>query len=210
MIFNEHSNLEGKHAFLAPSNPAWLNYDEIKLIDRFQNRYAQEMGTVLHALACDLIKDKITLAKTDKKLISVELQRAGIPRHTFDVDFLYPNFMSYVNDAIGFRMEPEVVLRYSDHCFGTTDAIKYQPGFLRIHDYKSGITPAHPEQLMIYAALFCLEYKDQLNLNLSNMEFELRLYQYDMSMILNPPSQKIREIAEIIVKEDNILNKCII
>lgn len=208
MIFNEHSNLVGKHAFMAPSNPAWLNYDDEKLVERFQNRHAQEMGTILHALACDLIKEKITLAKTDKKLLSVELQRAGISRSTFDVDFLYPNFMSYVNDAIGFRMEPEVVLRYSDNCFGTTDAIKYQPGFLRIHDYKSGTTPAHPEQLLIYAALFCLEYKDQLNLNLNDMEFELRMYQYEMSAIFKPTGQDVRKVAETIVKHDNILNKC--
>ena len=32
---------------------------------------------------------------------------------------------------------------------------------LRIHDYKSGITPAKMDQLMIYAALFCLEYKKE-------------------------------------------------
>lgn len=208
MIFNEHSKLAGKHAFMSPSQPSWLNYDEATFVARYQNRYAQEMGTLLHALACDLIKEKITLAKSDKKLISVELQRAGISRSTFDVDFLYPNFMSYVNDAIGFRMEPEVVLRYSDNCFGTADAIKFQNNFLRIHDYKSGVTPAHPEQLMIYAALFCLEYKDQMNLNLNDMQFELRLYQYDMSMILNPTPQDIRKIADTIVKGDNILNKC--
>lgn len=205
MIYNEHSNLAGKHAFLAPSNPAWLNYEDGYLLDRYKNRHAQEMGTLLHALACDLIRNNITLAKTDKKLLSVELQRAGIDRSLFDVDFLYPNFMSYVNDAIGFRMEPEVVLRYSDNCFGTTDAIKYTPGFLRIHDYKSGTAKAHIEQLMIYAALFCLEYKEQLNLKLADMNFELRIYQYDMSVIVTPTAQEIREVADIIVREDNIL-----
>ncbi|MBQ0025923.1 MAG: DUF2800 domain-containing protein [Lachnospiraceae bacterium] len=208
MIFNEHLDLMGKHAFLAPSNPAWLSYDESRLIERYQNRHAQEMGTILHGLACDLIKEKITLAKADKKLLSVELQRSGISRSTFDVDFLYPNFMSYVNDAIGFRMEPEVLLKYSNNCFGTADTIKYTPGFLRIHDYKSGTTPAHIEQLMIYAALFCLEYKDQLNLDLGNMKFELRLYQYDLSKVANPTPNDIRDIADIIVKEDNIIKKC--
>lgn len=30
---------------------------------------------------------------------------------------------------------------------------------LRIHDLKTGISPVHMDQLLIYAALFCLEYK---------------------------------------------------
>ena len=28
MIFNNHSDLRGKHAFLAPSQPYWLKYTE--------------------------------------------------------------------------------------------------------------------------------------------------------------------------------------
>ena len=84
-------------------------------------------------------------------------------------------FAKYVNDAIGYGMTPEVVLYYSDVCFGTADAIKFdeKKGFLRIHDLKSGATPTHFEQLMVYVAYFCLEY----NVRPGDIETELRIYQ---------------------------------
>ncbi len=31
MIFNNHSNLEGQHAFLGASKYHWINYDETKV-----------------------------------------------------------------------------------------------------------------------------------------------------------------------------------
>ena len=81
----------------------------------------------------------------------------------------------YVNDAIGYRMTPEQPLYYSDNCFGTADAIQFKNNVLRIHDYKSGIIPAKMEQLKIYAALFCLEYK----VKPGAIRIELRIYQND-------------------------------
>lgn len=60
----------------------------------------------------------------------------------------------YVNDAISFRMVPEQILFYSENCFGTADTIVFRNGTLRIHDLKTGVVPAHMEQLEIYAALF--------------------------------------------------------
>lgn len=33
MIFNNHSNLEGQHAFLGASKYHWINYDETKVAD---------------------------------------------------------------------------------------------------------------------------------------------------------------------------------
>ena len=48
----------------------------------------------------------------------------------------------HINDAIGFRMEPEVVLKYSLNCFGTADAICFRNKTLRIHDLKTGESPA--------------------------------------------------------------------
>ena len=82
----------------------------------------------------------------------------------------------YVNDAIGFKMTPEQILYYSDNCFGTADAILFRNNFLRIHDLKTGKIPAHMEQLEIYAALFCLEYK----VKPADIEMELRIYQGTM------------------------------
>ena len=76
----------------------------------------------------------------------------------------------YVNDAIGFKMVPEQPLFYSENCFGTTDAIAFRNRMLRIHDLKTGVIPAHMEQLEIYAALFCLEYK----IKPADIEMELR------------------------------------
>ena len=35
MIFNTHSDLLGRHAFLSPSSYHWLNYSDQKLADRF-------------------------------------------------------------------------------------------------------------------------------------------------------------------------------
>lgn len=35
MIFNNHSNLEGQHAFLGASKYHWINYDETKVADAY-------------------------------------------------------------------------------------------------------------------------------------------------------------------------------
>ena len=75
--------------------------------------------------------------------------------------------------SIGFKLTPEQVLYYSSNCFGTADAISFKDKFLRIHDLKTGVIPAHVEQLEIYAALFCLEYK----VKPQDIGMELRLYQ---------------------------------
>ena len=69
-------------------------------------------------------------------------------------------------------MTPEQILFYSDNCFGTADAIAFRGDLLRIHDLKTGAIPAHMEQLEVYAALFCLEYK----IKPADIRMELRLY----------------------------------
>jgi hypothetical protein len=135
MNFNDHSKLKGFHAFLSASSYHWLNYTEEKLITAYTNALAKERGTELHDFAAKAIELRQKL-QASKKTLNM-----------------------YVNDAIGFRMIPEQVLYYSDNCFGTADAISFRKNFLRIHDLKTGATPAKMEQLMIYAALFCLEYR---------------------------------------------------
>ena len=108
----------------------------------------------------------------------------------------------YVNDAIGYSMTPEQVLYYSPNCFGTADSISFRNNFLRIHDLKTGETPAHIEQLMIYAALFCLEYK----VKPGEIKFELRIYQFDDIMICNPTAEDILPIMDKIISFDKIIN----
>lgn len=159
MKWNAHWNLEGKHAFLGASKWNWINYDSEKLITSYQNHEAIERGTRLHDLAARMISEKI---------------KASPSKQTFNM---------YVNDAIKFNLSPEVVLFVSDNAFGTTDGISFdeKKNFLRIHDLKTGVTPAHMEQLMIYAAYFCLEYrKDPFQLNI-----ELRIYQNNEIVVCN-------------------------
>ena len=179
MNFVNHSNLNGKHAFLSASGYHWLNYDEAKLQDVYENLKAKERGTRLHAFAAECISLGIKLPKSKKTL------------------------NMYVNDALGFDMTPEQVLYYSDNCFGTADAISFRKNLLRIHDLKTGNIPAHMEQLMIYAALFCLEYKTRP----SSVDMELRIYQSDDIVVYNPSSEEIDPIIQKIISFDKLINR---
>ena len=179
MNWNSHSNLVGQHAFLGASQYHWINYDEAKIAERYSTALAQQRGTELHELAATCIKLGQKLPKSSKTL------------------------NMYVNDAIGYKMTPELVLYYSDNCFGTTDAISFRNGLLRIHDLKTGVTPAHMEQLYIYAALFCLEYK----MKPSDIEIETRLYQSDNIIVDNPTPEIIVPIIDKIITFDKVIRK---
>lgn len=109
----------------------------------------------------------------------------------------------YVNDAVGFKMTPEQPLYYSENCFGTADAISFRKGILRIHDLKTGVTPAHMSQLLIYAAIFCLEY----DVMPSEIQFELRIYQNDEVVVFNPTAEDIVPIMDKIITFDKVLTK---
>ena len=109
----------------------------------------------------------------------------------------------YVNDAIGFKMRPEQILYYSDNCFGTADAIAFNNKMLRIHDLKTGTIPAHMEQLFVYAALFCLEYR----VKPSTIDMELRIYQSDDILIHSPCADEIEPIMDKIVAFDKVISK---
>ena len=174
MNFNRHFRIEGQHAFLSASKYHWVNYDEEKLIKTFTKYQAAQKGTELHELACRCIKLGVKLPKTNKSL------------------------NLYVNDAIGFKMHTEQILYYSDNCFGTADAISFRKNMLRIHDLKTGETPASIKQLMIYSALFCLEY----NIKPIEIEIELRLYQLDEVLIHVPEPEEVFNIMDKIVVFD--------
>lgn len=179
MNFNSHFNLRDKHAFLGASKYHWINYDEEKLIESYTRFQAVQRGTVLHNFAAQCIQLGQKLPKSNKTL------------------------NRYVNDAIGFRMTPEQVLYYSDNCFGTADAISFRNGLLRIHDLKTGVTPAHMEQLVVYASLFCLEYHTKP----SDIEMELRIYQSDDVLYFNPTSEDIVPVMDKIVAFDRLLER---
>lgn len=179
MNFNVHSRLEGQHAFLSASKYHWVNYDEEKLTNTFMKFQATQRGTELHALASELIRLGVKLPKTNKTL------------------------NLYVNDAIGFRMNTEQILYYSDNCFGTADTISFRKNMLRIHDLKSGEAPASIKQLMIYNALFCLEY----NIKPNDIETELRLYQSDQIIVHVPEYLDIITIMDKIITFDKKIDQ---
>jgi hypothetical protein len=108
----------------------------------------------------------------------------------------------YVNDAIGFQMDTEVVLFYSDYFYGTADAICFRKNFLRIHDLKTGENPADMKQVFVYMALFCLEYGIDPR-KLAGMEG--RIYQNDEIVIANPTAEDIVPIMDHIVHLDKLM-----
>lgn len=196
-IWNNHKELEGKHAFMGASNYHWLNYDERTFELRWYSQFSQIIGTAIHELAHDCIVSRTKLNKHDIHLIEMTLYKAFVPKNAYDPGLILENLMPFVNDAIGFHMSSEVLLFYNTYCFGTTDAIGYyeKERVLRIHDLKNGITQADFRQLYIYAALFCLEYKvDPKKLNL----IECRIYQNMEVIIDNPSGDVIKEIMDTI------------
>lgn len=179
MNFNKHLNIEGQHAFLGASKYHWINYDENKVAESYSKFLSTQKGTLLHEFAAQCIKLGQKLPKSKKTL------------------------NMYVNDAIGFKMVPEQVLYYSENCFGTADSISFRDNKLRIHDLKTGVIPAHMEQLMIYTALFCLEYK----IKPAEIDIELRLYQNDEILYFEPTVEDILPIIDKIVSFDKIIRK---
>lgn len=203
MIFNQHSDLEGQHAFLGASKNSWLNYDQDKLATAYKRQYANQIGTILHDLAHRCIVNKVKLSKSDRHLVLLTLLENGIPQGLIDANDILETLAPFVNDALGFRMETEQVLYYSENAFGTADAISFKNNFLRIHDYKSGVLPVHMEQLYIYAALFCLEYV----VKPENIKIELRIYQSGEVLCEEPDPETIRAIMNKIVDSDRFLRK---
>jgi len=174
MIFNSHSGLAGKHAFLSPSNYHWLNYDDQKLEARYYTVMSARRGSDIHALAHEAIRLGIKLSKSNQAL------------------------STYVNDAIGYRMLCEQILYFSDNCFGTADTIVFRRNKLRIHDLKTGIIHTSEKQLEVYAALFCLEY----GISPFEIDIELRIYQRNEIRVFEPTPEAIMHIMDKIVYFD--------
>lgn len=180
MKFNDHHNLRGLHATFSASQSSWLRYDDEKAVEVYMNRKAAELGSKLHEWAKDTIDLGIKQPRSKKTLYS------------------------YVNDAIGFKMDTEVILFYSERFFGTADAISFRNNMLRIHDLKTGKggkIESHMEQLIVYAALFCLEYR----VKPGDIEMELRVYKNDDILVHKPTAEDILPIMDRIVSLDKLL-----
>jgi len=178
MLFNKHSDLVGRHAFLSASKYHWVNYSDEKLDRMFMGAMTAQRGSELHAFA----EMAIRLG-----------QKMPTKRTTMNM---------YVNEAIGYRMTPEVLLHYSDNCFGTADAVSFRANRLRIHDLKNGVTATSMMQLKIYAALFCLEYRFKpVDINI-----ELRIYQNNDVITEIPDPDEITHIMDKIISFDKRIN----
>lgn len=183
MQFHRYPHLEGTHAPYSPSQSAWLRYDEKKAVNVHLKKKAAMRGTILHEWAKQTIDLGIKQPDTNKTLYM------------------------YVNDGIGFRMKTEVILYYSPRFYGTADTISFRKNgdryFLRIHDLKTGEEKVSMEQLKVYAALFCLEYK----YNPEDIDVELRIYQNNEVLYCNPTAEEIREIMAFMIARDKIYEK---
>ena len=179
MLFNRHSDYVGQHALLSASKHHWINYPDQKIEAMVESSMSARRGTELHAFAAEAIRLRIKL-----------------PRNNQTIN-------AYVNECIGFRMDPEVVLFYSPNCFGTADAVGFRNNKLRISDLKNGITPTSFNQLYVYAALFCLEYKFKP----MEIETELRIYQNDDVKELLADPDFITHVISRIVYIDRRINE---
>lgn len=186
MLFNKHSHLTGRHAFLSASNNAWTNYDEEKLERVFSTSQAAKRGSELH----DFARMAIYLG-----------ERLPAKKRTLNL---------YVNESISFGMTPELTLYYSDNAFGTTDALsfrryrgKYDGKYvLRISDLKTGVTHVSPRQLEVYGAFFCLEYKFDPH----DILIELRIYQNNEVQVFDADPYVIKNLMETIIAFDKRIN----
>lgn len=180
MIWKDYSRLKNTHAFLSPSKHYWINYSSEKLVSAFENYRKIQLGSEYHNLA--------------ERLINLAVR---LPNNS-------ATFNSFVNDAIGFRMRAEVVLYFSDNCYGTADAISFYDGVLRIHDLKTGRAPGSIDQLLIYAGLFFLDYGvDPREVN----EIYLRIYQNEEVLEYNPAVEDILHIVDKIREANKIIEE---
>lgn len=177
MRFNKHLHLSGEHAFLSPSNYHWINYTPDRLAERWTTARAAAFGVAQHEYA----KQEIEAGR-----LSTHMGTLGL----------------YINDCIAFKMVCEQVLYYSENCFGTADAIAFRYKILRIGDLKSGVTKASIHQLEVYAALFCLEYKQDP----FDIKTELRIYQFDEVRVFDADPEDILFIMHKIKTSDEIIN----
>lgn len=214
MQFNKHFNLRGLHAPFSASQSTWIRYDDERALTRYDNRHRTQLGTEIHEYAktqidlCHRVSSSIstkqliqniethiyakyTALKNMPYALSLIAGLKRLPKEVFETVRLY------INDAIGFMMEAEVVLYYSDYFFGTADAISYRDNVLRIHDLKTGDKDVSMDQLLVYVALFLLEYKE---IKLSEIkEIELRIYQRGEYVYYHPPVDEILPIKDKIV-----------
>lgn len=180
MSYEDISSNSKDHAFLGGSNYHWLNYTPEKLIEAYNRAQAKELGTKLHDLADHRIR--------------LEQQ---IPKE------MLKNMNAYVRDAKAYKMKSEYKIYYSENCWGTADTLSFRGKVLRIHDLKTGSTPAHMDQLRIYAAMYCLAR----NLSPDDITIVLRIYQSNEIIEETANPDEILIIMDKIIEGDRIISE---
>lgn len=184
-MWNNHQELEGTHSFLSPSNNSWLRYTEDKLISTYRKHRAKEEGTILHEFASQAINLGIKLKEENSTL------------------------NLFVNDCIDEYIHSEVLLYYSEYCYGTADGIKYdRPNkHIIIADLKNGSShkslTKFEDQLSVYAALMCLEYK----LDPLDHTYEGRIYVSNAKSITSIDPEYVLMIMNKIILFSTILEE---
>lgn len=179
MISKNTSNKSDEHAFLSPSKYHWINYTPEKLVDVYKNELRKRQGVILHEFASQCINLNMKL----------ELREGCVN--------------AFVNDCIDNKMQSEQLLFFSEFCFGTADAINFEDNLLSIWDLKTGKTKASFNQLLIYAALFCLENL----IKPEKINYDLRIYQGCAVLEYAVDPKEIRNIMGLIKRFTKILEK---
>lgn len=221
--------ITSEHALFSPSQPSWINYDDVQLIEAFKNSHRSDLGTEIHewssiqiqykSIVSNLkeiekgvkthIHDKYIGAFEEGGSMLTQAKRAWGRTLIKHMDYLpketYPTVKMFVNDSISYGMESESKVEYSEYFWGTADAIKYDQGskLLQVFDLKTGSRPGKISQLYTYAALYCLQH----DLKPDNISFETRIYQSGDILTDNPPSELIYDLMKTIVHGDSIINK---
>ena len=228
IILHEHPNLIGQHALFSPSQSAWLRYDNDQIAERVVNQNRNFLGTEIHEFAAQQITLNIRVTNnralknsivnfiyTKYKALSTDGKLPVFAEKLIkSVRYIHNDVLcairSYINDGIGFKMDVEWPIYYSDYCFGTADSLVLRDNCLHIHDLKTGITPAHPEQLMVYAALYCLEYGPENGFKPQDIVYDLRMYKCDYDdyvLRMTPTSEDIIPIMDRIIKTTKVASK---
>lgn len=220
MNLNNHSRLRGRHALFSPSQPAFFSMTPDEFRDSLARKMRASLGTEIHGWAFSKIsrRHKVTSVREAAKSIDEYIfnkyyneQYDSISvdgrRLLKSLNLLPPEVFetakSYVNDAIGFRMKPEVVVEAipgAERFFGTIDAVIFSDKILRIHDLKTGSSTPKIDQLLGYDVYYCMEY----DIDPYEIEHELRIYWNNDVLIATPTGDDIKPLMEKIHLFDQI------
>ena len=217
MISNDFSRLRGRHALYSPSQPSFFNLTPDEFRDSLVRKQKANLGTEIHDWAFTKIKRKHKVTSNREAIKSIDefifRKYYNEQYDTISVDgrrllkaltYMEPETLEtvkeYINDAIGYRMEPEVVVGYSERFFGTADTVIFSDNLLRIHDLKTGSTTPHPEQLLGYDALYCL----MNDLDPFKIDHEIRIYWRGDILGDRPSGDDVKPLMDKIVEFDKI------